>query len=61
MTALDDLSEVEVRVPKTDHACQTAGKVAQAIRSWKEEESQAPPTRRGKTIDLGQSRVSLRR
>jgi len=42
MTALDDLSEVEHRVQKANHVCRKAGKVVQAIRSWKEEESPAP-------------------
>jgi len=41
MTALDDLSEVEHRVQKANHVCRKAGKVVQAIRSWKEEESSA--------------------
>lgn len=42
MMALDDLSELEHRVQKANHVCRKAGKVAQVIRSWKEEESPAP-------------------
>ncbi len=42
MTALDDLSELEHRVQKANHVCRKAGKVVEAIRSWKEEESPAP-------------------
>lgn len=42
MTALDDLSEVGHRVQKANHVSRKAGKVVQAIRSWKDEESQAP-------------------
>ncbi len=40
MAALDDLREVEHRVQTAHHVCRKAGKVVQAIRSWKEE---APP------------------
>lgn len=42
MAALDDLSELEHRFQKAHHTCQKAGKVVEAIRSWKEEESPAP-------------------
>lgn len=42
MMALDDLSELEHRVQKAHHVCRKAGKVIQAIRSWKEEEPPAP-------------------
>lgn len=42
MTALDELREVEHRVQKAYHVCRKAGKVVQAIRSWKEEEPPAP-------------------
>ena len=42
MAAFDDLSELEHRFQKAHHTCRKAGKVVQAIRSWKEEESPAP-------------------
>lgn len=45
MAALDDLKEVEHRVQKAHHVCRKAGKVVQAIRSWKEEESPTPEPR----------------
>lgn len=42
MAALDDLSEVEHRVQKANNVCRKAGKVVEAIRSWKEQEPPAP-------------------
>lgn len=42
MAALDDLSELEHRFQKAHHTCRKAGKVVEAIRSWKDEEPPAP-------------------